>query len=173
MEIEGKPVRNHHGSVLGSVVVLLLVIVTASACAKSGTVAQAGGSSPAAPQNCGAVSIPMATGKPTVGPGAKAGAETCFDQAFVACKPATLQATWWGVDAGTKAELSISGSPCTVTVAPSTYRMPSFNSPEPSYTCTQVALASKGLTVSGCSGGKDLMLPTEQPSPGSSGTSGA
>lgn len=155
----------------GSVLILLLVIATASACAKSQTRAQAGGSSPRSPENCGAVSIPMATGTPAFGPGVKPGAESCFAEAFAACRQATLQVTWWGVDAGTKAEFSISGSPCAVTVAPSTYRVPSFNSPEPSYICDQVALASKGLSVSGCKGGKDILLPAEGPSMPSPATS--
>ncbi|GEM_PF-5052363 len=126
---------------------------------------------PVAVTSCGHVQIGGPNKAVLNGP-AVAQAESCFQQAFQQCAPATLSVTWMSIDTGVIRTFAVapSGDHCSVTDLMQPYFVPPHPAQTATFTCASVAQKPGGLLISGCGADGDLLLPapgnlTPGPSP--------
>ena len=135
----------------GLVRALLVVGAVAlfAACAQPGTLGGPGQTStPRSVQQCGAVDNVLAR---SAGPVAARQAEQCFAQAYAACRPATLEYSSFGVDAGATHTFTIErqGGGCVVMDRVHT-QVNTLSRDYGPLACTTASLQSDGLHVMGC-----------------------
>jgi hypothetical protein len=89
-------------------------------------------------------------------------AESCFAQAYTSCRPATLEYTFMGVDAGsvhtfTAAPGTFGG--CTISDMVQSYVVPTNHQTTHTYTCTGLQHKDGGLLITGCGSEGDVFIP--------------
>ena len=146
---------------------ILLLMLLLSACGYNGTV---GGSpsTPATPtptpplqvKNCGSLHTIRSLVVPTDQQIAKQD-ETCFAQAYVACRPATLSYSQSSLDTGTIHNFSIKNQngKCTIIDVVQTYVAPKSPKTTGTYTCGSAALKAGGLYIYSCGPVGDIFIP--------------
>ena len=114
--------------------------------------------------DCGSVTIRGASQAPADAAAAQA-AEGCFAAAVPACAPATLEATWMGVDAGVTRTFSLLAQQggCAVGDQAQHYMVPARpGGPQSAatYTCAGVDAAADGLHFRACGADGDVTVPS-------------
>ena len=143
--------------VIGGVVLLAVLIVAGFVFAHSNATAQT------TPKACGTV-IMHGTGSPAFGVQNTSPSQVtnCFWQAYQQCQLATMHLTFMGVDAGVQHTFTLAkqGNACTITDSAQNYNVVVKLKAKPVVsTCTNVAMQSDGLHITGCSNGDTFVIP--------------
>jgi hypothetical protein len=115
---------------------------------------------PSGAADCGRVSVLGPSGASPTNSDAQAN-EDCFFQAYQSCTPATLEASFSGVDAGTRHTFSLQGSAgsCSISDMQQHFVVPRPPLPGTTVTCSSLSRGSDGgLLFSNC-GGSDISVP--------------
>lgn len=155
--------RQRSRAYLGSVVLVFGVVGALAGCGATGssTVLSGSSGSSGVAQDCGSINVTGPTGLQS--PGQAQQDENCFYQAYQHCTPATLGATFMGVDAGSvdKFATAPAASGCAVKATVTHYIVPSNNTPTPQvYTCASLTQSSNGLTLT-CESLGTITIPSQ------------
>lgn len=145
--------------VIGGVVLVAILLVVGLVLVHSNNV-----TAQTAPKTCGTV-IMHGTSSPAFGVQNTSPSQVanCFWQAYQQCQPATMHLTFMGVDAGVQHTFALEkqGNACTITDSAQNYNVVVKLKAKPVVsTCTDMAMQSDGLHITGCSNGNTFFIPT-------------